>query len=73
MENVDSTLLKIVQDYLTTIEDGESVEKLASFYAEDIEQVEFPNALTKQTAKRTLTDIKTGFTKRKTNFNQTTI
>jgi hypothetical protein len=54
---------QIVIDFLKALEKEKSADVLERFYHPEVEQTEFPNAITKQTAVRNLTDLKTAFAK----------
>ncbi len=49
-----------VIDFIKMVEQRQSSEELNNFYHPEIEQIEYPNAVTKQTAVRSLTDLKIG-------------
>lgn len=51
---------KRVVDFLRMLENRQSNTALAHFYHPDIEQIEYPNAITKTTAIRKLADLKAG-------------
>lgn len=55
----------IVADFINTLQNRTSADELSRFYHPDIEQTEFPNALTKTVAKRTLADMQAGAEKGK--------
>jgi ketosteroid isomerase-like protein len=57
--------LSIVLEYLQMMENRTSSEEFSRFYHEDVQQVEFPNTLTRNIAVRSLTDLKTGSEKGK--------
>jgi ketosteroid isomerase-like protein len=59
-------ILVIAINYLRAIEAEVSVEELTSYYAESVEQIEYPNRLIPQGTKRNLNDLKEGFLKGKT-------
>lgn len=48
----------LVIAFLRMLERRESASELEKFYHEDAEQIEFPNAVTKNTTTRTLNDLK---------------
>ena len=50
----------IVVDFLKMVEERKSSNELKRFYHPDIEQIEFPNAITKTTAVRNLSALKEG-------------
>lgn len=50
---------KTVLDFLKMLEQRTSPAELIDFYHPEIEQTEYPNAVTKNTARRTLNDLKT--------------
>ncbi len=47
----------IAIDFIKTLQNRSSAEELLQFYHPDIEQIEFPNALTKNTGIRNLSDM----------------
>ncbi|WP_018343594.1 nuclear transport factor 2 family protein [Cytophaga aurantiaca] len=49
---------QIVIDYLKMVEQRTSAEELNTFYHEDVQQIEYPNAIVKNTAIRSLQDLK---------------
>jgi ketosteroid isomerase-like protein len=51
-------LNKIAAEFIKTLQNRNSAEELIQFYHEDIEQIEFPNTLTKNKAVRNLEDLK---------------
>lgn len=51
-------ILAITQNYLRAIEEGKTVEELAIYYSESVEQVEYPNRLMPNGAKRNLNELK---------------
>jgi len=51
---------KIVLDFLKMLETRNSVDEFDNFYHADVEQIEYPNAVTKTTVTRTLKDLKEG-------------
>ena len=55
----------IAIDFIKTLQNRTSAEELLRFYHPDIEQIEFPNAVTKNTAIRNLNDLKAGAEKGK--------
>jgi hypothetical protein len=60
------TDLKILAvDFIKTLQNRTSADELLRFYHPDVEQIEFPNALTKTIAKRTLADMQAGAEKGK--------
>lgn len=52
-----SSNLEIAKQYLAAIERGDETEKMAGFFAPDFVQIEFPNRLTPNGAKRDLSAI----------------
>lgn len=66
MTTGSNDILIIAINYLKAIETDVSVEELASYYSEAIEQIEYPNRLIPQGTKRNLSDLKEGFLKGKT-------
>lgn len=54
---------QIVIDFLKALEQENSAEVFEKFYHPEVEQTEFPNAITKQTTVRNLTDLKTAYAK----------
>jgi hypothetical protein len=55
----------IAIDFIKTLQNRTSGEELLRFYHPDIEQIEFPNAVTKNKAIRNLNDLKAGAEKGK--------
>lgn len=53
----------IAAEFVSTLQHRQSFEELLRFYHSDIEQIEFPNAITKQTATRNLQDLKDAATR----------
>lgn len=51
-------ILAITRNYLKDIEEGKTADELAIYYSESVEQVEYPNLLLPNGAKRNLNDIK---------------
>ncbi|GHN01174.1 hypothetical protein WSM22_26630 [Cytophagales bacterium WSM2-2] len=51
---------RTVVDFLKMVENRKSSEELNNFYHEDAEQIEYPNAIVKNTAIRKLKDLKEG-------------
>ncbi len=51
---------QVVVDFLKMVENRESPSELDKFYHPEVEQIEFPNAITKNTAFRSLQDLKDG-------------
>jgi hypothetical protein len=47
-----------VTRFIQMVQQRRSADELAEFYHPDIEQMEFPNAVTKNTAIRTLSDLR---------------
>jgi SnoaL-like protein len=56
----------IAIDFVKTLQNRKSSEELLRFYHPDIEQIEFPNAVTKNKVIRKLNDLKAGAEKGKT-------
>lgn len=54
-------ILTIAINYLRAIEADVSVEELITYYSEAAEQIEYPNRLVPQGAKRNLNDLKEAF------------
>lgn len=52
---------QLVLDFLKMLEESESPERFIDFYHPDVEQTEFPNAITKNTTVRTLKELKDAF------------
>jgi hypothetical protein len=48
----------IAINFIKTLENRSSADELLEFYHPDIEQIEFPNTVTKNTAVRSLNDLK---------------
>jgi len=55
----------IALDFINTLQNRTSAEELLRFYHPDIEQIEFPNAVTKNKAIRNLSDLNAGAEKGK--------
>ncbi len=55
----------IAIDFIKTLQNRTSAEELLRFYHRDIEQIEFPNTVTKKKAIRNLSDLKAGAEKGK--------
>ncbi|MCB9330966.1 MAG: nuclear transport factor 2 family protein [Lewinellaceae bacterium] len=51
-------LKQIAAAFIQTLQNRKSAEELMSFYHPDIEQIEYPNTLTKNTTIRKLNDLK---------------
>ncbi|TDW47838.1 hypothetical protein EV144_104124 [Flavobacterium sp. 270] len=51
-------LNKIAEQFIKTLQNRNTTEELIQFYHKDIEQIEFPNTLTKNIAIRNLEDLK---------------
>lgn len=51
---------KIVSEFLKMIESRKSTSDLERYYHPDVQQVEYPNAVVKNTTVRALADLKTG-------------
>lgn len=49
---------KLVLDFLKMLESRKSADDLDDFYHPDVEQIEFPNAITRRTATRNIKDLK---------------
>ncbi|OUL20444.1 nuclear transport factor 2 family protein [Nostoc sp. 106C] len=58
MTDEQQDLLKITKNYLKAIEEGKTAEELAIFYSQSVEQIEYPNRLIPNGAKRNLNDLK---------------
>ena len=56
---------KMVINFLRTLEQRQSSEELVKFYHKDVEQVEYPNAVVKNTVVRSLKDLSEGSEKGK--------
>lgn len=50
-------LTQIAEEFIKTLQNRNSSAEIIKFYHEDIEQIEFPNAVTKNTAIRNLEDL----------------
>ena len=50
----------LVVDFLKMLEQRKTSDELEQFYHPDVQQTEFPNAITKNTTTRTLNDLKEG-------------
>jgi ketosteroid isomerase-like protein len=55
---LENDLQAIATDFLHTLQNRTSFEDLLRFYHPDIEQIEFPNTITKSTTVRSLADLK---------------
>jgi ketosteroid isomerase-like protein len=55
---MQNKLTQIAEDFLMTLQTRNSSEELIRFYHKDVEQIEFPNTLTKNKAVRNLEDLK---------------
>lgn len=55
-----NTNQQLVRDYLRVMEMRTSSDELEHFYHPDVEQIEYPNTITKFTAVRSLADLKAG-------------
>lgn len=55
---MDTNLTKIANEFLKTLQNRNSAEALIQFYHKDVEQIEFPNTLTKEKTVRNLEDLK---------------
>jgi len=51
-------LTEIAAQFIKTLQNRNSAEELIPFYHEDVEQIEFPNTVTKNKAIRNLEDLK---------------
>jgi hypothetical protein len=51
---------KIVVEFLKMVQERQSSEELEKFYHSEIEQIEYPNAIVKNTVNRNLQDLKDG-------------
>ena len=60
MTTSDETLLQSALAFLQAIEAGASGDELNAFYDPEVEQIEYPNAITKQIVKRNLAILKAG-------------
>lgn len=61
MTNKQSDLLQITRAYLNALEEGKSWDELSVYYAETVEQIEYPNRLLDKGTTRNLTDLKEAF------------
>ncbi|WP_417861383.1 nuclear transport factor 2 family protein [Winogradskyella sediminis] len=55
---MSDNLNQIAEDFIKILQSRNSAEELIRFYHQDIEQIEFPNTLTKNKAVRNLEDLK---------------
>ena len=62
---METDIKEIAIDFIKTLQNRTSAEELLRFYHPDIEQIEFPNAVTKNKAIRSLNDLKAGAEKGK--------
>lgn len=53
----------LAAEFIRTLEKRQSADELLRFYDSNIEQIEYPNAITKQTAVRNLNDLKEASTR----------
>jgi ketosteroid isomerase-like protein len=60
MSDDQTALLQSAYAFLQAIESGASGDELDAFYDPEVEQTEYPNAITKQVTKRTLAHLKAG-------------
>jgi FMN-dependent NADH-azoreductase len=51
-------LTQIAEEFIKTLQNRNSADEIIQFYHEDIEQIEFPNTVTKNKAIRNLEDLK---------------
>ncbi|MBH8576814.1 hypothetical protein I8752_28255 [Nostocaceae cyanobacterium CENA369] len=51
-------ILTITKNYLKAIEEGKTEDELAIYYSESVEQLEYPNRLIPNGAKRNFNDLK---------------
>lgn len=59
IENTEQQdILTIAENYLKAIEDGKTANELEIYYASSVEQIEYPNRLIPNGAKRNLDDLK---------------
>ena len=58
MEAEQHDILAITKNYLKAIEEGKTADELAIYYCESVEQIEYPNRLLPNGAKRNLNDLK---------------
>ena len=56
---------KIVREFIKTLENRQHADELLEFYHSEVEQIEFPNTLTKNKAVRNLNDLLDGAEKGK--------
>ncbi|SRR5579883_462661 len=54
----EQDILAITKRYLKAIEAGQTAEAIATYYAESVEQIEYPNRLLPNGARRNLDDLK---------------
>lgn len=55
---MDEKLNQLAAEFIKTLQSRNSAEEIIRFYHKDIEQVEYPNAVTKNKAIRNLEDLK---------------
>ena len=60
MNTDHATMLRSAHAFLQAVESGASGNELDAFYHPDAEQIEYPNAITKQVTTRTLAHLKAG-------------
>jgi hypothetical protein len=55
---MEGKLVQIAQQFIKALQNRNSAEELIPFYHQDVEQIEFPNTLTKNKTIRNLEDLK---------------
>ncbi|WP_445634001.1 hypothetical protein NSTC745_05747 [Nostoc sp. DSM 114161] len=58
MANEQQDILTIAKNYLQAIEEGKTGDELAIYYSQSVEQIEYPNRLIPNGAKRNIEDLK---------------
>ena len=58
METQHHDILAITKNYLKALEEGKTADELDVYYSESVEQIEYPNRLLPNGAKRNLNDLK---------------
>ncbi|WP_200929813.1 hypothetical protein [Nostoc piscinale] len=70
MTTKQQDILTIAKNYLQAIEEGKVADELAIYYSESVEQIEYPNRLIPNGARRNLDDLKEASLRGKKNYNQ---
>ncbi|HEY2580883.1 MAG TPA: hypothetical protein VGI43_03710 [Mucilaginibacter sp.] len=67
---MEVNLETIAINFIKTLQNRNSAQELSQFYHPEIEQIEFPNTVTKNKAVRSLNDLKQGGRKRQKCFTE---